>query len=817
MGPQLWLKHALAAAPASVLAPAHAWTRTASIAAPSFGRQARHGVRWQSTGAASQQEQESQQQPARGASRAPASMPAPAQADSPSPALRDLHNRQHTYLRISLTERCNLRCLYCMPEEGVALTPSDKLLSQTEIARLGGLFVREGVSKIRLTGGEPTLRADLLGIVESLNELRPLGLRQIGLTSNGIALHRKLPALARAGLTHLNLSLDTLDPFKFEFMTRRRGMDAVMRSLETALELGMESIKLNVVVLKGLNDEQDVLDFVHFTRDRPVAVRFIEYMPFDGNKWQMGKLVTYRQLLDRIQHKFGPLERLQDDDNDTSKGWRVPGFAGSIGFITRLRITADGNLKVCLFGNAEVSLRDAMRGTASTSPSSLQRTPATDEQLLDVISAAVKRKHARHAGYGSRSLLARRGMQGGRLTLRSPSNVPAALLSATPAFSSRYAAIRSFASRSVLPQRKRVEGPSAGTNLGNEVDVDDLSDLDFSYEPYFERLGPPPAHLQGPRQSAPISKGFPSSSAVATRTAVRSSAQTASSASAQLTHVDPADRSRARMVDVSDKIPTLRTGTAVGRVYLPQVAMDLIRASEASNSGEIAGKGPVLRTAQLAGIMGAKRTADLIPLCHPLSLTHVDVVLELVEGEGEEEEQRETRALQAQMDEERAALASSEAFLRQATSGAHTFERADGDSSVQSQEDVGFRIEDLIDADQWRGRELDLNELGGNGGGGGLPAATFNTASPSASLSRSPDVDPARERLSSGMGYVQVTCTARTSGPTGVEMEALIGANIACLTVWDMVKAVAGREMWIGDVKVVKKTGGKSGDWEREL
>ncbi|KAL9937418.1 hypothetical protein V8E36_003827 [Tilletia maclaganii] len=344
---------------------------------------------------------------------------------SKTAALRDTHARDHTYLRISLTERCNLRCLYCMPEEGVPLTPSDKLLSQAEIARLARLFVREGVNKVRLTGGEPTLRADLVGIVESLNDLRPLGLTQIGLTSNGIALHRKLPDLVRAGSTHLNLSLDTLDPFKFEFMTRRRGLEAVLRSLDRALELGMGSVKLNVVVVKGLNDGQDVLDFVHFTRDKPVTVRFIEYMPFDGNKWQQGKLVPYRQLLDHIQHKFGPLERLRDDPNDTSKGWRVPGFAGSVGFITsmtehfcgtcnRLRITADGNLKVCLFGNTEVSLRDAMRGvlpasSSTTSPSlpAPSRTPATDEQLLDVISAAVKRKHARHAGMSSLDALAR--------------------------------------------------------------------------------------------------------------------------------------------------------------------------------------------------------------------------------------------------------------------------------------------------------------------------------------------------------------------------------------------------------------------------
>ncbi|KAK0547626.1 hypothetical protein OC846_003962 [Tilletia horrida] len=408
---------------------------SSSRAAPASTRstdglqQLRQGSRrWQSSSVIQNQQLPPQQaQREHPISPPPTSFPAAqsstsAKAVPSSQYLKDRHHRTHSYLRISLTEKCNLRCLYCMPEEGVPLTPSDKLLSQSELARLARLFVQCGVSKVRLTGGEPTLRRDLPEIMESLNELRLLGLRQIGMTSNGIALHRKLPNLVRSGLTHLNLSLDTLDPFKFELMTRRpAGLDAVLRSLDTALELGLDSVKINVVVLKGVNDNEDVLDFVAFTRDKPVTVRFIEYMPFDGNKWAEGKLVPYRTLLEKIQHRFGPLERLRDDDNDTSKGWRVPGFAGSIGFITsmtehfcgtcnRLRITADGNLKVCLFGNAEVSLRDAMRGVVPASTSSqtqVTRSPATDAQLLDVISAAVQRKHARHAGMSSLDALAK--------------------------------------------------------------------------------------------------------------------------------------------------------------------------------------------------------------------------------------------------------------------------------------------------------------------------------------------------------------------------------------------------------------------------
>lgn len=329
--------------------------------------------------------------------------------------LRDRHSRQHTYLRISLTEKCNLRCLYCMPEDGVPLTPSANLLSTSEVERLAALFVSQGVNKIRLTGGEPTVRSDLPQIVASLNSLKQHGLEQIGITTNGIALgRRKLDTLVHNGLTHLNVSLDTLDPFQFEFMTRRRGHQAVLDCIERALALGLPSVKINVVVIKGLNDTNDVVDFVRFTKDKPITIRFIEYMPFDGNKWQVQKLVPYRHLVKTIQQEFPTFERVanRDDPNDTSKHWRVPGHLGTVGFITsmtdnfcgtcnRLRITADGNLKVCLFGNAEVSLRDAMRtgfGPIGSLSTGSNGEPATDEHLLQLIGAAVGRKHAKHAG-----------------------------------------------------------------------------------------------------------------------------------------------------------------------------------------------------------------------------------------------------------------------------------------------------------------------------------------------------------------------------------------------------------------------------------
>jgi len=206
--------------------------------------------------------------------------------------LTDSHNRFHNYLRISITERCNLRCTYCMPSEGIDLTPSAKLLTSEEIIRLARLFVSQGVTKIRLTGGEPTVRKDCVELVEELGRLKPLGLKEIAMTSNAIALWRKLERMVAGGLTHLNLSLDTLDPFKYQIITRRAGnpiscarvtvgLEMVLKSIDRALELGISPVKLNCVVIKNLNDIE-VLDFVELTRNKPIEVRFIEFMPFDG-------------------------------------------------------------------------------------------------------------------------------------------------------------------------------------------------------------------------------------------------------------------------------------------------------------------------------------------------------------------------------------------------------------------------------------------------------------------------------------------------------------------------------------------------------
>ncbi|KAL9604115.1 MAG: hypothetical protein Q9219_000703 [cf. Caloplaca sp. 3 TL-2023] len=350
--------------------------------------------------------------------------------------LTDNYHRQHTYLRISVTERCNLRCTYCMPAEGVALSPPAHLLTTPEIVHLSQLFVKEGVNKIRLTGGEPTVRKDILPLMHEIGNLRNKGLKELCLTTNGISLHRKLDAMVDAGLTGVNLSLDTLDPHQFQIMTRRKGFDAVMKSLDRLLDMNRLGagikLKLNTVIMRGIN-ERELIPFVEMGRENDVEVRFIEYMPFDGNKWSRQKMLSYKEMVEIIRQKYPDLSRVREEGrNETSKTWHVPGFKGKVGFITsmtenfcgtcnRLRITSDGNLKVCLFGNSEVSLRDLLREEHNGEPldwaavdamkqidmgrrQNLGGSPGPlsnaerERRLLEVIGMAVKRKKERHAG-----------------------------------------------------------------------------------------------------------------------------------------------------------------------------------------------------------------------------------------------------------------------------------------------------------------------------------------------------------------------------------------------------------------------------------
>src|SRR5271155_9213 len=361
--------------------------------------------------------------------------------------LTDNYSRQHNYLRISVTERCNLRCLYCMPEEGVPLSPPAHILTTPEIVYLSELFVSQGVNKIRLTGGEPTVRKDIVDLMRQIGQLRSSGLKELCLTTNGISLHGKLDSMVESGLTAVNLSLDTLDPFQFTLMTRRNGHEAVMRSINRILEMNKLGagikLKINCVVMRGMN-EREILPFVELGRENDLEVRFIEYMPFDGNKWSKGKMISFKEMLAMIRDKYPDVHKVQDHTNDTSKTYKVPGFVGRVGFITsmthnfcgtcnRLRITSDGNLKVCLFGNSEVSLRDILREHNDGKPidqetmeairqaemDRRQRLPGStgalgvsdrEARLLHVIGMAVKRKKKQHAGIGELEHSANRPM-----------------------------------------------------------------------------------------------------------------------------------------------------------------------------------------------------------------------------------------------------------------------------------------------------------------------------------------------------------------------------------------------------------------------
>ncbi|MGA7304632.1 MAG: GTP 3',8-cyclase MoaA [Rhodothermales bacterium] len=307
-------------------------------------------------------------------------------------SLVDTFGRAHTYLRVSLTERCNLRCQYCMPAEGVPLKPRDEILSYEELLRLSKLFVSLGVDKIRLTGGEPLVRKDVVPFIARLGAID--GLRSLAMTTNALLLSSRLEALKAGGLTHLNISLDTLRDDRFREITRRKGLDKVLAAIDDAIALGYRP-KINCVVLRDFN-EDELLDFVALTHDRPLDVRFIEYMPFDGNEGSIGKFLPFAEALEIIQKEVS-LKRLSDGPHETSKTYQAEGYLGTVGFISsmsddfcsgcnRLRITADGNLKVCLFGRSEISLRDAARAGAD------------DHELTRLIQDAVLRKKAAHAG-----------------------------------------------------------------------------------------------------------------------------------------------------------------------------------------------------------------------------------------------------------------------------------------------------------------------------------------------------------------------------------------------------------------------------------
>ena len=289
--------------------------------------------------------------------------------------LQDLHGRNHGYLRISLIERCNLRCSYCMPEEGVQLSPKRHLMTYEEIYEIAKTFVKHGVSKIRLTGGEPLIRKDIPIILEKLATLTV----ELSITSNAVIIHNFIDVLKVNGVKKINISLDSLNREKFKQITRRDQFDIVYKNMLLLVEEGF-TVKVNVVLMKNFN-ENEIIDFINLTKDLPIVIRFIEFMPFDGNKWDISKMVSYAEVMNIVNASFptDAIIRLNDAPNDTSKNYKIEGYLGSFAIISsvtnpfcdscnRLRLTANGQLKNCLFSSTESDLLTTLRKGKAIEP-----------------------------------------------------------------------------------------------------------------------------------------------------------------------------------------------------------------------------------------------------------------------------------------------------------------------------------------------------------------------------------------------------------------------------------------------------------------
>ena len=301
--------------------------------------------------------------------------------------MKDSFGRIHDYLRISLTDRCNLQCSYCMPDVPCFL-PNENLLSEEEIFEMAEIFVMDfGIQKIRLTGGEPLARKNAGEIIEALSRL-PV---ELAITTNGVMLDRFFPLFEKIGLTSLNISLDSLMPDNFQVITKRDLFYQVFENINRAMSLGFH-VKVNTVVQRGMN-EHELLDFVAWTRNSPVHVRFIEFMPFGGNHWQRLKVLPFKELLERISAVY-PIEKLEDSHHSTAKSYQVPGFAGTFAVISsvteafcgtcnRLRLTADGKLRNCLFSQKETDLLTPFRN---------------GEDILPLVRHCVSQKQAKRGG-----------------------------------------------------------------------------------------------------------------------------------------------------------------------------------------------------------------------------------------------------------------------------------------------------------------------------------------------------------------------------------------------------------------------------------
>lgn len=303
--------------------------------------------------------------------------------------LIDKYGRQLTYLRLSVTDRCNFRCYYCMPEEGVNFAKRADLLSFDEMYLLSNIFCSLGVSKIRITGGEPLVRSGLIHFLKDLSKVN--GLQEISITSNGSFTTKNILALKEMGIRKINLSLDSLDRNRFFEITRRDSFDTVYAGVFKLLEHGFD-VKLNCVLAEGKNTE-DIIPFIELTKDYDLSVRFLEEMPFNGSESFIVPAWNHKEVYSYISRHYPLIQKLESELSSTSVNYKIPGYKGSFGIIpsfsrtfcgtcNRIRLSATGELRTCLYGPAAVNLRDVIRAGASEEE--------IEQEILDAVSMRVK-------------------------------------------------------------------------------------------------------------------------------------------------------------------------------------------------------------------------------------------------------------------------------------------------------------------------------------------------------------------------------------------------------------------------------------------
>jgi cyclic pyranopterin phosphate synthase len=309
-------------------------------------------------------------------------------------SLVDPRNRRIDYLRVSVTDRCNLSCMYCNPRSGMKVLSHEEILRYEEIRRIVAVAVPLGISHVRITGGEPLVRRGILSFIESLRDIT--GITDVSMTTNGILLEEMAAGIRAAGISRLNISLDSLQPRRFAKITGSDSWDRVWRGIEAAEANGFSPVKINMVPVKGMNDDE-VVDFGRLTLDRPVHVRFIEFMPIGAlDRWHADACVPADEIRSAIERVFGPLEpTVPGTGAGPSQNFRIRGGRGIIGFISpitkhfcgecrRLRLTADGKIRPCLLSDTEIDMKSPIRGGCS------------DEELVRLLRAALEIKPERH-------------------------------------------------------------------------------------------------------------------------------------------------------------------------------------------------------------------------------------------------------------------------------------------------------------------------------------------------------------------------------------------------------------------------------------